>query len=139
MFLHVFNSWFVSQLIHPIVFFPFLYLIDGPFGNLPISVLLLFILISMVISCPSLLFGWLFLGSIMQSDLTITAKFSLWLFASAITVILDLLLLMLICLPYGEIEAQYLVVGIPGILSIWITATIRLRQFRNLIPQLIKN
>jgi len=73
MFLNVFYSWLIAQVFHPILFIASLWLLDGRFF-INVEYIFFFLLISILVSLPGLLAGWLCMGLIAYSNYTITAK-----------------------------------------------------------------
>ena len=129
MFLHVFYSWLIAQVFHPVLFVVSLWLLGGWFPVNPEDVFF-FILISMLVSLPSLFAGWLFIGPIIHSNYTIAAKFFMWLASTAVLVILTLWIIILVL--DGGRHLESLLAGTPGILSVWVASIIRLKQFQKL-------
>ena len=141
MFLHVFYSWLLTQIIHPFLFILFFYITDGPheaFFTLNPGDIMLLGFISSIASLPCLLFGWLFLGIIIYSNYTVTLKFLFWILVTAILVVLNFWILILVLndgdafLNHEEFELAPFLIAIPGIASIWFASMIRISQFRNL-------
>jgi len=130
MFLNVFYSWLIAQVFHPILFIASLWLLDGRFF-INVEYIFFFLLISILVSLPGLLAGWLCMGLIAYSNYTITAKFFMWLATTALLVILTLWIVILFF--DGGLQLEFLLAAIPGILSIWIASVIRLKQFHKLI------
>ena len=131
MFLHVFYSWLITQLLHPILVIALSYVLNGSIDLLEPGFIFLFAIGSVVISSPCLLLGWLSLGLIVYSDHTVVAKFVLWFLATGILVVLNFFILALIL--YRNFQVELLFMTIPGILSIWISSVIRWKQFQKLV------
>src|SRR4051812_8549037 len=132
MFLNVFYSWLIAQVLHPILFMVSLWLFDGRFF-INAEYVFYFLLISILVSLPGLLSGWLCMGRIVAAHYTISAKFFIWLATAAMLVILTLWIVILFF--DGGLQPEFLLAAIPGILSIWIASIIRLRQFYKLFIQ----
>jgi len=94
---------------------------------------LLFLIVSVGVSLPCILFGWLIIIPIVFAELTVMAKFLVWIFATAIIVMLDLWIFYLIIVNRMEFQIRDFVIALPGILSIWIASIIRYKQFQNLV------
>jgi len=131
MFLHVFYSWLVTQLLHPILVIALSYVLNGSIGHLEPGVIVLFVIVSVLISSPCLLLGWLSIGLIIYSGYAAVIKFVLWLLATGTLVILNFFILGLIL--YGRFQFEFLFITIPGILSVWIVSVIRWKQFQILV------
>ena len=129
MFLHVFYSWLIAQILHLIFFTVSLWLLDGRFF-IDAEYVFYFLVASSIVSLPTLLLGWLCMGLIVYSDYTVWTKFFIWLATSAILVILTLWILILFF--DGGLEPQVFLAALPGILSIWVASVIRLKQFHKL-------
>ena len=133
MFLHVFYSWLIAQVFHPLLFMVLFYLSHGYVSHIDAGDIFVFLVISTIASSPCLLLGWLFLGVIVYSGYTGHAKFFLWLGTSAALVFLNFWCIILFFDP--NILREYFVWMIPGILSIWISSILRFRQFQELIDR----
>jgi hypothetical protein len=141
MFLHVFYSWLLTQIIHPFLLVLFFYIKVGPDQSILTfnpAIIILLTIVSSIASLPCLFFGWLFLGVIVHSSYTLTLKFLLWLLATAGLVISNFWIFMLYLngknmFVMDEQLIESLLMSIPGILSIWLVSVTRVQQFRNLI------
>ena len=130
MFLHVFYSWLIAQVLHPLVLIFSIWVFNDSSGYVPRSSYFYFVLFSAIASLPCLLLGWLCFGMIVYADYTFEAKFLIWLTTAAILVILNLSIIILVF--DNRLEAKDLLIAVPGILSIWIALFIRLKQFHRL-------
>ena len=130
MFLHVFCSWLVAQVLHPFIFVFSIWILNDLSCYVPWSSYFYFVLCSAIVSLPCLLLGWLCFGMIVYSDYTFTAKFLIWLTTAAILVILNLWIIILVF--DKRLHAEDFLIAVPGILSIWIASSIRLKQFYRL-------
>ena len=133
MLLHVFYSWLLSQIILPIMFLILSLLLGGSVNDFFTEDGLLFLIVSVGVSLPCILFGWLIIIPIVFAELTVMAKFLVWIFATAIIVMLDLWIFYLIIVNRMEFQIRDFVIALPGILSIWIASIIRYKQFQNLV------
>ena len=132
MFLNVFYSWLIAQVLHPVVYIVALWAISGYFGMSAAAVadIFYFFAFGLIVSLPSLLLGWLCMGLIVHSSYTTLAKFLLWIVATAILVILNFWIIILF-IDRG-FQFQDFIIAIPGIISIWIASIIRYKQFQKL-------
>jgi hypothetical protein len=134
MFLHVFYSWLLTQVFHPLCMVLLGFILNGAANDSfewSMEFIFLFVLVSLIASLPCLLLGWLFLGLIVYSNYTVTAKFIFWLVTAAILVILNFWALVLFFDPGFRLE--YFLAAVPGIISIWTASIFRVRQFQKLI------
>ena len=60
MFLHVFYSWLIAQVFHPLLFIALFFLSHGYVGHINAGDIFIFLVISTIVSSPCLLLGWLF-------------------------------------------------------------------------------
>lgn len=130
MFLHVFYSWLVAQVLHPLILILSIWIFNGSAGYIPWSSYFFFFLFSAIVSLPCLLLGWLFFCLIVYSGYTFAAKFLLWLASAATLVILNLWIIILVF--DNGLDSTDLMIASPGILSIWAASLMRLKQFQKL-------
>ena len=133
MFRHLLYTWLLANILHPVLFF----LIQiGVGGSRPINQadlvesFLSFSAASLVFSAPCLLLGIAVLYLIRFTRFKLPARFILWLFASAMMVVLmfaGLLYFFLQNVELGELKFAF-----PAIAATWLAIIIRWRQFKDL-------
>lgn len=138
MFLHTFYTWFIANLLHPLMFLLFFFFRDGNFSSLfnveTAEICSLIFVFSLVISLPALLAGWLLLGMIVLSSYTVFARFMLWLICASALVLLSFLLLSLFL--DGIIDPKIVSLSVPGIVAVSFSICLRYNHFRQLISSL---
>jgi hypothetical protein len=135
MFLYIFNTWLIANLIHPLVIMAFGFVTYGHGGILLYADMakgyLLVLGISLLCSLPFLLIGWFLLGIVILSKHTHLVRLVSWITASAIYVFLEVVSLALIL---GiSLTPNTFSLAIPGILAVTAAITIRYKQFQKLI------
>ncbi|ANE52520.1 hypothetical protein [Flavisolibacter tropicus] len=127
-FKHVLNTWLLSHLLHPFVFLFFKNWISSYITWDDVVILAV---VSIIISIPALLLGWFFLSFLnFNSDIPFV-KQGLWLFLTALAIILNLLIILIIVGAPEEISEGFIFL-IPAIVSSWIAILIRTQQFQYL-------
>lgn len=127
-FKHVLNTWLLSHLLHPFVF---LFCKNWISSYITWEDVAILSVVSIIISIPALLLGWLFLNVLrFNSDIPFV-KLGLWLFLTALVIILNLLVILILVGVPGEISGGFIYL-IPAIISSWIAILIRTNQFQHL-------
>jgi len=141
MFLYTFNTWLIANLLHPLMFMAFGFIIYGHDGLLfyadIVKGYLLVLGVSLLCSLPALLIGWLLLGMVVLSEYTPLARLIMWIICSATLVFLEVLVMALIVRESLTLETFSL--AIPGILAVSASIIIRYKQFQKLISSLQTN
>jgi hypothetical protein len=134
-FNHVFNTWLLAQLLHPVIFFAwFSIVLNDPVA--PGALISLFIG-AFIIASPSLFLSFLLLRFISNKKITVSLSFGLWLFITSISIGLNIVLFVL--LFRGHISDLPLDFFIPAFLAAFLSILIRLPLFFYLINSIKKN
>jgi hypothetical protein len=132
MFLHTFYTWLLSNLLHPVLFI-LLPIITGNntdiFNSEFVNDTVIFFRLSLIISLPCLLLGWLCLYLILNSPYSAGTKFILWATTGPSLVFFGFLFMLLFMNLMG---AEILLFSFPGIAAVGISILIRSRQFEKL-------
>ena len=134
-FNHVFNTWLLAQLLHPVIFFAYFSIIL----NDPIApgALISLLVGAFIISSPSLVISFLVLRYISGKKIKTSLSFALWMFATIGSIALNIVLLVfllgedLFTLPFDFI--------IPSFIAAILSVVIRLPLFFNLITSIKKD
>ena len=132
MFLHTFYTWILSNLLHYILFIIILIITEGNpdifDSSLFISAVIFFCL-SVIISLPCLLLGWLCLNLINASPYSGGIKFLLWLVTGPSLVFFEFLFILVLT---NQIENEDFLVILPAMTAAGMSILIRYRQFEKL-------
>jgi hypothetical protein len=132
MFLHIFYTWLLSNFFHPFVFLLWS-MVRNNFADLPGAELFaigsFFFGISLIISVPCLLVGWLCLYLISVSLNTAVTKYILWLVVGPSLVFFEVLFILLFS---NEIDIEILLSSFPAMIAVVVAILIRQRQFEKL-------
>ena len=132
MFLHTFYTWLLSNLLHPVLFILLLIITENNTDILNsgfVTAIVTFFAVSLVISLPCLLLGWLCLYLITNSPYSAGTKFMVWLTTGPSLVFFEFLFILLFM---DLIETEIFLFSFPGIAAIGISILIRFRQFEKL-------
>lgn len=131
MFLHIFYTWIIANLLHPVFIFLGIYLTDGDpiFTGELLQLLFLALMYSLLFSIPSLFIGWLCLYLISITPFNNDAKFLIWLFVAPLLVFIEILVILLL---EGNIDVTELKFALPGMAAVALTVLSRYVQFQNL-------
>jgi hypothetical protein len=132
MFLHIFYTWLLANLLHPVMFFlAALIMREAPgFDQNLFEIVLLLLAYSLCLSAPCLLLGWLCLYLIICSPYSGDARFVLWLVSAVLLIVLEFLFILLA----GDIlDLEFLLYSLPGVAAVGTSILIRYRQFKKLI------
>lgn len=142
MFLHVFNTWLIANLLHPLLVFLFsvLFFFDGAsvpvFNGEMIEIMLYVLAFSLLLSLPCLLVATLCFCHIADMKYTVTSRFVCWLFAATGSVFFCLWGLILL---FDIAAFQTIIYALPAIAATGIAVLIRYRQFVKIIsPEIIE-
>lgn len=129
MFLYALSSWLVAQIVMPVLIMIAGLVINGWFLAPEIGLLLIAMFVSLFITIPGLIISWLFLGIVIYADYTPLVKFLFWLIATALAVVLNALMIVLLFnlnIDFWENVSVFVVVGVT---SIWVSCFIRMKSF----------
>ncbi|MEI9811031.1 MAG: hypothetical protein WDO16_25860 [Bacteroidota bacterium] len=136
MLLHAFNTWFVANLLYPLMLFA-AFVVTGEYTTADIfhaesiTILILIVSFSAFFSVPSLFVSRVLLRIIVLTNDTLIMKFIAWLFAASLLVMLDVLVTLF--LFSGDIEIRSLLFALPAIAATWVSILIRWKQFVSLV------
>lgn len=141
---HVFNTWVLANLLHPVIFLMGSCIADGEVINLfgGLAAALTAGILVMMVSFPSLLASWIIFPLICKLPYSTVGKFGCWLFIATCLPYLNAMLLLLIL---GDPEDNFfitsLTISVLAMLSVAITICIRIKQFFQLFhqPQILSN
>lgn len=133
MFLHVFNTWLIANLLQPlfIIFFSFLFLLDpDPYAasmfEWNATLLVCLFLLSILVSIPFLLLASFLFKLIAKMEYTQTARFVCWLFTAVVGIFSIFLALALF---FDNVNFKAFILGFPAMSATGITILLRYRQF----------
>lgn len=132
MFLHVFITWLVANILHPLFI---LLLFSGDFGDFSLQWLVYFFMItiySLVFSIPLLLMALLFFYVVYRCSLKNSSKYFAWIFlATSLPFLGGIIVFQVITdMKFEPAELEMLV---PATVSIVVAIVIRTKQFFNLL------
>jgi hypothetical protein len=134
MFNYTFNTWLLSNLLHPIFFITFGIIKAGFPGlsNTEIFTLTGYVfLISLFISIPCLFLGWFSVKLVISSTaISDDLKFIIWLFLAPFLAFVEFLILLIIL---DLLESDLLLYSLPGTLAAAFSILIRYPQFNKII------
>jgi hypothetical protein len=135
MTLHVFNTWLVANLLHPVLFLV-LILVESPGGDFRISPEILSIYIVLVffscfISFPGLCLARILFGVIIDKIKDDALVFITWFTTVVVVAFLNFVVF---CLLF-ERSIEFVYLGIPAAASAFVAAGIRYYQLRKLIQK----
>jgi len=138
MFLYTCITWLVANLLHPAMMILTMILLGTPVGEIfdaeSFSILVLFFSYSIFFSIPLLLISWGLLYIIMRMHDNMLVSFIVWLIATAILIILEVIVILV---HYDEeIKMQNLILALPAIAATWLSIIFRWKRFINLSYQL---
>jgi hypothetical protein len=137
MFLHAFNTWFLANLLHPLMMLAGMIATHEHHNNIfsteSFSILVLGFIFSIFCSLPSLFLSWWLLQIIVSACDTMLEKVIAWLLITALLIVLEVLVIRLII--NDQIEIRGLLLSLPAIAATWIAIGIRWKQFMNLSYQ----
>jgi hypothetical protein len=137
MFSHTFTTWLLANLLHPLIWFVYLFITGNnnsdTFSAESVSLLLLVFFYSLIFSLPCLLLSRGLLQVISLTKENLLVKFIAWLFANALLIVLEVWVIIL--LLTGGNEPELLLFSVPAIAATWVAIAIRWKQFKNLILQ----
>jgi len=128
--LHVTNTWVLAQLMHPVFFFHFIFLLDGEPSMVPLVKVLV---CSLLFSLPA---WWLCLFSFRPLQLLrvpLVSRLLLWKGIATAGIVVSLLLVCIL-LNCMHLFLQALFFSIPAIIAAWCAILVRFRQFRLFDP-----
>ena len=138
MFMYVFITWIVANVLHPIVASIYISFYAGEM-NVGAGVAGMFFLIyGFIFSMPALLFGYLFLLLINKLPFSDLHKFSIWLFMATVSPTLNILLLSFVFLksPYTLFsDPIWFDLIMPSTIAVFLTVLIRYNYFFKHIDQ----
>ena len=134
MFNYTFNTWLLSNLLHPIFFITFGIIKAGFPGPINTEIFTLagyVFLISLFISIPCLFLGWFSVKLIISSTaISDDLKFIIWLFLTPFLAFVEFLILLVIL---GSLESDLLLYSLPGTFAAAFSVLIRYPQFNKII------
>jgi hypothetical protein len=133
LFAHTFATWLLANLIHPVIMFLVSLAMPGRFElfNGP-EVMLLLIVVSILISIPCLVAGWLCLMIIVPAPHSTKLRFLVWIVTAPGIIAFQGLIMMLL----ENTTAPGILIGsIPAMISVSLAVIIRQPQFKQLIAQ----
>ena len=127
MFAHIFKTWALAQILHPLIFFIYVVFVHPSDGEFWLAGIFFIVVFSVFASIPSLLLAWLLLYVISNSDLTMGEKLIAW-FVSVIAAILANFILLSIAVD-GVIDDDMFGMLPPSSIAAVLSILIRLRSF----------
>lgn len=133
-FLHIVNSWFLSVLICGAgITILLVYPEHGFMGDENIfTTFFITVLVGSLGGLPSLLLTWLFLSLIMESSMQVNWKIGCWYAAVMLAILFNLQLIALFA-GGGSAGLEVIVFAWPVYAVVFVTLTIRIKQFLLLI------
>lgn len=132
MFLHIFYTWLLANLLHPVFIFLGFYLMEGYpiFTGEALQFLFPVLVYLLLFSIPCLFIGWVCLYLVSITPFHNDAKFLMWLFVAPLLVFMEILVILLL---EGKVDIEELVFALPGMVAVAVAILIRYVQFQNLI------
>ncbi len=134
--LHIINTWFVANLIHPLVILMLRLIVPSYFTELDFVVepgfLWMVFICSLVLSLPALLFAYICLSIIVPAPHSFQTRLIVWIIAAPCTIAFEAFIVMIIF--YG-FDPKVLIICIPAMIAVLLTILIRYQQFKRLIVQ----
>ena len=134
MYLHVVNTWFIANLLHPVILF---FYFEGAENFEPemIGFGLQFLVLSFLFSLPSLLLGMGIIYTLFKLSFSVTGRYILWLIVTLLIVIINFWIIF-----YGfsgaHINKNDFEIIIPALIATGITVITRHAPFFQLTAQL---
>ena len=131
-FKHVFNTWVLAHLVHPFVFYLYFSLLFKDY--LEFEALLSLFIGALIISLPSLIFGFLFIRFVLWLHISTAGSFLSWLMLALSGIFLNIILLGLLI---GEnltdhSDKEYFV---PSFIATIISLFLRVKTFHILVSE----
>jgi hypothetical protein len=137
MFLHAFSTWFLANLLHPLMILAAMIItgehISDIFSAESFAMLVIFVSLSALFSLPCLFLSWWLLQIIVCGRETMLMKLIAWLLITALLIILEVLAFLF--LTGGEIEIEILLCALPAVAATWAAIVFRWKQFMTLSYQ----
>jgi len=134
-FNHVFNTWLLAQLLHPVLFFAWFSIVS----NDPIEpgALISLFVGAFILSSPSLFISFLLLRFISGKRITVSLSFALWFFITTTSIVLNIVLFVL--LFGGNISDLPFDFVIPAFIAAYLSILIRSPLFFYLLNSIKKD
>jgi hypothetical protein len=127
MFAHIFNTWALAQLLHPLLFLFYLVVMGSTAVEFWIGWIFFIFFFSVFASIPSLLMAWILFYMISNAELTMGEQLIAW-FVSAVAAIL--LNFILVSLAVDRIiDGKTFYILPPAMAAVVSSILIRLRSF----------
>lgn len=133
MFNHTFNTWLLSNLLHPLSFIIFGAIKNGSLSTSGTEFFTIggyVFLVSLFVSIPCLFLGWLCIKMILRSIvISDELKFITWIFLAPLLAFVEFLILLIIL---DVLESDLLLYSLPGIIATVFSVLIRYPQFNKI-------
>jgi hypothetical protein len=132
MFLHIFYTWIIANLLHPVFMMLGIFILNESTASDSefFEIYLLIVFCSFIVSVPCLLFSWFSLYLISNTPYTTDAKYLVWLVTVSLTVFLEVFVILLIV---DDVNSTTLLFSVPGVAATIVAIMLRYWQFKNLI------
>jgi hypothetical protein len=135
MYLYVFITWLLANLIHPIVFSFFMGNDSDFLGGDILGFYFLILAYSLFISCIGLLLSFLIIHLISKIAIGNENKFICWLISAPMVIVLNLWLLLAFLGDGDSMELSNYELAIPSMIAVAIIIVVRFRYFFKAIEQ----
>ena len=134
MFNYTFNTWLLSNLLHPLFFMILAIIRTGFPGSIDFEILTVagyIFFIPVLISIPCLFLGWFSVKLIISSTaISDDLKFIVWLFLAPLLAFVEFLILLIIL---EMLEIDLLLYSLPGTFAVAFSVLFRYPQFNKII------
>ena len=127
MFAHIFNTWALAQILHPLIFVIYLVFVGSSEAEFWLAGIFFIIIFSVFASIPSLLIAWFLLYVISNADLMLGEKLIAWFVCVAAAIMLNFILLSVAV--DGVIGGEIYGMLPPSLMAAVVSILIRLRSF----------
>ena len=127
MFAHIFKTWALAQILHPLLFLIYLAFVHPSEGDFWLAGIFFIIVFSVFASIPSLLIAWFLLYIITNAEFTPGEKLIAW-FVSVMAAIMLKFILLAVAVD-GVIGGEMYGMLPPSLIAAVLSILIRLRSF----------
>jgi hypothetical protein len=127
MFAHIFKTWALAQVLHPIIFLIYVVLVRPSDAEFWLAWIFFILIFSVLASIPSFLTAWLLFYIISNTEFTQGEKLIAW-FVSVMAAILVNFILLSIAVD-GTIDGEMHRMILPSLIAAVLSVLIRVRSF----------
>ena len=132
---HTFITWFVANLLHPILLLVMIGYNDGDLFSSDVIILIVPVFFySLLFSLPSLIIAWILIALIKRLPIDLPFKFTVWLFLIAAVPAINFVLFGLL-LGITGLSKEDIQIFIPATIAVVATVLLRYKYFIRLFNQ----